>query len=402
MKRLSGAFVVAALCGTALRGAGNAVDDAADDRALPELGARQRRADLTRRLAHRLHAAGRQQARGQVGIGAVDRERRRLAAPLPRQGLGRALVARRQAPALPRRGRAERAAALRPLGRRRRPGHADHPRRRGAAQRAVVARRQVDRLLDVRRRSGEVDDQHAGRTEGREVDAGAARRRHDALPAGSGRLPRRRVHASLRRAGRGRHAASADDRQVERRRRRASQRRVDRLDARQQVDRVRRQPGARTPTCSTRPSQLYVVDVATGAIRDLVTKPGSWGKPVVSPDGRTVAFTGYAPSGRSHTVSDLFVIPLSLRRERRHAEDQRRLRSRADQPALGARRHRRLLRRRRSRRAATSQFASIVGGVKPVTTGRHILTFDSVSKDLVAAGTSADPSTIRRTSSATA
>jgi len=36
------------------------------------------------------------------------------------------------------------------------------------------------------------------------------------------------------------------------------------------------------------------------------------------------------------------------------------------------------------------QFASIVGGVKPVTIGRQMLTFDSVSKDLIAAGTSAD------------
>ena len=34
------------------------------------------------------------------------------------------------------------------------------------------------------------------------------------------------------------------ERQVERRRRRAARRRVDRLDARQQVDRVRRQPRA--------------------------------------------------------------------------------------------------------------------------------------------------------------
>src|SRR6478672_8437531 len=48
-------------------------------------------------------------------------------------------------------------------------------------------------------------------------------------------------------------------------------------------------------------SQIYVADVATGAIRELVTKAGEWGKPVVSPDGRTVAFTGYAPTGHSHT-----------------------------------------------------------------------------------------------------
>jgi Tol biopolymer transport system component len=58
-------------------------------------------------------------------------------------------------------------------------------------------------------------------------------------------------------------------------------------------------------------SQLYVVDLASGTVRDLVAKAGNWGRPVVSPDGRTVAFTGHPPTGRSHTVSDLFVIPLT-------------------------------------------------------------------------------------------
>src|SRR3954469_17136923 len=58
-------------------------------------------------------------------------------------------------------------------------------------------------------------------------------------------------------------------------------------------------------------SQIYVADVATGAIRDLVTTAGDWGKPVVSPDGRTVVFTGYAPTGHSHTVSDMWVVPIA-------------------------------------------------------------------------------------------
>jgi YD repeat-containing protein len=40
--------------------------------------------------------------------------------------------------------------------------------------------------------------------------------------------------------------------------------------------------------------------------------------------------------------------------------------------------------------ARNIQFASIVGGVKPMTTGRRMLSFDSVSKDLVAAGILSD------------
>jgi dipeptidyl aminopeptidase/acylaminoacyl peptidase len=137
-------------------------------------------------------------------------------------------------------------------------------------------------------------------------------------------------------------------------------------------------------------SQLYVADVATGAIRDLVTKPGSWGRPSVSPDGRTVAFTGYATSGRSHTVSDLYVIPIggsgSSDGMRKISADYDRepinLRWAPDGAAVyfdaddsGAR---------------NIQIASIAGGVKPVTSGRHMLSFDSVSRDLVAAGISSD------------
>src|SRR5262249_35736021 len=92
-------------------------------------------------------------------------------------------------------------------------------------------------------------------------------------------------------------------------------------------------------------SQLYAVELASGTIRDLVTKPGNWGRPAVSPDGRTVAFSGHAPTGRSHSVSDLFVIPLSGGRS-----DMRKISADDDQDPLGAGRQRRLLRRGRQRR----------------------------------------------------
>jgi dipeptidyl aminopeptidase/acylaminoacyl peptidase len=136
-------------------------------------------------------------------------------------------------------------------------------------------------------------------------------------------------------------------------------------------------------------SQLLVVDVATGAIRDLVTKAGSWGRPVVSPDGRTVAFTGYASSGRSHTVSDLYVIPLA-----NGASDMRKISGDFDRDPINLRwapDGTGLYFDADDHGTRNVQFASIVGGVKPVTTGARMLTFDSMSKDLVAAGTSADP-----------
>ena len=58
-------------------------------------------------------------------------------------------------------------------------------------------------------------------------------------------------------------------------------------------------------------SELLVIDAGSGSIRELLTKPGSWGRPAVSPDGKLVAFTGYPASNKTHSVADLYVIPLS-------------------------------------------------------------------------------------------
>jgi Tol biopolymer transport system component len=135
-------------------------------------------------------------------------------------------------------------------------------------------------------------------------------------------------------------------------------------------------------------SQLYVADVETGNIRDLVAKPGNWGRPVVSPDGRTVAFTGHAPTGRSHTVSDLYVIPISG-----GGSDMRKISGDYDRDPINVRwaaDGAGMYFDADDSGARNIQYAALVGGVKPVTTGRRMLSFDSMSKEGVAAGVSAD------------
>src|SRR5207245_1057741 len=57
-----------------------------------------------------------------------------------------------------------------------------------------------------------------------------------------------------------------------------------------------------------RVSRIYALDVATGAIRGLVSRPGFWADPAVSPDGRTIAFTGYDSSEHTHRTSDLYAM----------------------------------------------------------------------------------------------
>ena len=133
-------------------------------------------------------------------------------------------------------------------------------------------------------------------------------------------------------------------------------------------------------------SELVILDVATGSLRDLVSKPGSWSRPTVSPDGKLVAFTGYPESNKTHSVSDLYVVPFTGGEPRKISGDYDRdpinLRWTADGSGIyfdaddqGAR---------------NVQLASINGRVRPVTTGKHMLTMDSASKDMVAAGTVTD------------
>ena len=138
-------------------------------------------------------------------------------------------------------------------------------------------------------------------------------------------------------------------------------------------------------------SQLFAVDVASGTMRDVLTKPGDWSRPVVSPDGRLVAFTGFAPSGRTHTVSDLWVMPLNA--SGGGADDMRKISGDFDRNPINLRwapDGRGVYFDADDRGARNVVFASVVGGVKVVTAGRQMLSFDSMSTNDVAAGVSSD------------
>jgi dipeptidyl aminopeptidase/acylaminoacyl peptidase len=138
-------------------------------------------------------------------------------------------------------------------------------------------------------------------------------------------------------------------------------------------------------------SHLLAVDVATATIRDLVTKRGSWGRPAVSPDGRLVAFSGYEVSGRTHTVDDLYVVGIDGANARKISGDYDRdpLNIRWAPDGTG------IYFDAEDRGLRNVQYVALSGGgVKAVTSGTHVLTFDSLatsSPNLVAAGIVADP-----------
>jgi len=137
-------------------------------------------------------------------------------------------------------------------------------------------------------------------------------------------------------------------------------------------------------------SQLLVVDVASGSIRELVAKEGSWSRPAISPDGKSVAFTGYPHSNKTHSVADLYVIPFA-------GGDMRKISGDYDRDPINlhwAPDSAGIYFDAQDRGSQNAQFAALAGGgVKAVTTGTHILTMDSASSDLVAVGTYSDPDT---------
>ena len=59
---------------------------------------------------------------------------------------------------------------------------------------------------------------------------------------------------------------------------------------------------------SYRVSNLYAVDVAGGTMRRLTADSGYWHAPVVSPDGKWIAYTGFPQSSAIYRASDLYVM----------------------------------------------------------------------------------------------
>ena len=62
---------------------------------------------------------------------------------------------------------------------------------------------------------------------------------------------------------------------------------------------------------SSRESEIYRLDVATGAITALTNRKGPDGNPKVSPDGRTIAFLGFDDTPKAYEQTHVYVMPVS-------------------------------------------------------------------------------------------
>jgi dipeptidyl aminopeptidase/acylaminoacyl peptidase len=127
---------------------------------------------------------------------------------------------------------------------------------------------------------------------------------------------------------------------------------------------------------------LYVVDLQSLAIRRLTPDAGSWHQPVISPDGRRVAFTGHPATRMSYRAEDLYLINLDGSNMQQISgeldRDPENLRWAPDGSGIYFSAD--------DRGTRNLYFASARGGVRPVTEGTHMLSLGSVGRGGMAAG----------------
>lgn len=132
-------------------------------------------------------------------------------------------------------------------------------------------------------------------------------------------------------------------------------------------------------------SHLYVIEAATGEMRQVTQGNGNWTGPVFSPDGGKIAFRGFPEWNSTYPSPDLWVIDFDG----------------ANQTAIGAgmddgpsnitwaSNGSGVYFNMNSRGGINVHFASLKGKVRAVTSGLHALSFSSVSDKGVAAGVKA-------------
>ena len=134
-------------------------------------------------------------------------------------------------------------------------------------------------------------------------------------------------------------------------------------------------------------SRIYGLDVASGTIRALVSRPGFWANPAVSPDGKSVAFTGYDSTGQTHRTADLYVVGIDGAGTR----DLSKSLDRDPDNVRWAPDGKGVYFTAPDRGSINVRYADLSGGVRDVTQGAQVVSLTSLARTLVGAGVRSDP-----------
>ncbi|HLM69731.1 MAG TPA: S9 family peptidase [Longimicrobium sp.] len=137
-----------------------------------------------------------------------------------------------------------------------------------------------------------------------------------------------------------------------------------------------------------RDANLYAVDVATGNARRLTPDRGTWVQPVVSPDGRQIAFAGHPYNRQSYRALDLYLMNADGSGMRRLAEGL----DRDPNGITWAQDGSGVYFTAGDRGTRNVHFASARGGAaRQLTRGTHMLGLSSISRGGIGAGVRSGP-----------
>lgn len=136
-----------------------------------------------------------------------------------------------------------------------------------------------------------------------------------------------------------------------------------------------------------RESHIYRVSLATGDVQQLTQRRGPWSLPVVSPDGRRIAFTGYDWTSQSYRAAQVYVMGPD-------GSDMRSLTVELDRDPvnlLWAADGESVYFAADDRGARNVFRVTLDGRVGPVTEGGHVLTLSTATRDGIAVGERSTP-----------
>jgi dipeptidyl aminopeptidase/acylaminoacyl peptidase len=135
-----------------------------------------------------------------------------------------------------------------------------------------------------------------------------------------------------------------------------------------------------------RESEIYAVSVASGDIRQLTDRRGPDNSPVVSPDGRLVAYTGYDYTDDTYIEQRLYVMSIDGTGHREIAANFDRSPSNVTWAADNSG----VYFNAQDRGTSNLHFAPLRGNSRQVTTGNHMLSVSDINRGGVAVGLRTD------------